>query len=81
MVQPDLFDNFIVREGKAARASGLFARCLVCQPDSMAGSREIVNFNTIDNRVVRAFSAFIVASLHYLKRQKRGRLRVKNDFV
>ncbi|AXV35150.1 hypothetical protein BFW41_14890 [Aeromonas hydrophila] len=31
--------------------------------------------------LLRVFSAFIVAFLHYLKRQKRGRLRVMNDFV
>lgn len=73
MVQPDLFDDYIVREGKAARASGFFARCLICQPDSMAGSRVVANFNTIDNHLAESIQCFhsrISALLEETKKRK-----------
>lgn len=39
MAQPALFSEYIRRVGKRARASGLFARMLLCQPTSTIGGR------------------------------------------
>lgn len=39
MVQPGLFKQYINRQGRHARASGFFARTLLCQPISTIGGR------------------------------------------
>jgi len=39
MVQPALFKEYVARQGLRARASGFFARTLLCQPSSTIGSR------------------------------------------
>ncbi|MGR1200654.1 YfjI family protein [Aeromonas hydrophila] len=39
MVQPGLFKEYITRQGRRARASGFFARTLLCQPTSTIGGR------------------------------------------
>lgn len=39
MVQPALFKEYVTRQGQRARASGFFARTLLCQPSSTIGSR------------------------------------------
>lgn len=47
MVQPGVFDDYKRRHGGCARASGLFARFLVTQPESTQGSRYV---NEVDSR-------------------------------
>lgn len=42
MVQPDIFEDFLKKQGAQARASGFFARCLISQPISTQGTRFIV---------------------------------------
>ncbi|PKQ77428.1 hypothetical protein CJP16_12390 [Aeromonas sobria] len=39
MVQPGLFKVYVNRQGRHARASGFFARTLLCQPTSTIGGR------------------------------------------
>ncbi|HIC8861683.1 TPA: YfjI family protein [Aeromonas hydrophila] len=39
MVQPGLFKEYVNRQGRRARASGFFARTLLCQPTSTIGGR------------------------------------------
>ncbi|HHQ4530560.1 TPA: YfjI family protein [Aeromonas hydrophila] len=39
MVQPGLFKEYVTRQGRRARASGFFARTLLCQPTSTIGGR------------------------------------------
>ncbi|WP_339012829.1 YfjI family protein [Aeromonas popoffii] len=39
MVQPALFKEYVNRQGRHARASGFFARMLLCQPTSTIGGR------------------------------------------
>ena len=39
MVQPGLFKQYVNRQGRHARASGFFARTLLCQPISTIGER------------------------------------------
>ncbi|HHQ4758153.1 TPA: YfjI family protein [Aeromonas hydrophila] len=39
MVQPGLFKEYVNRQGRRARASGFFARTLLCQPASTIGGR------------------------------------------
>ncbi|MDM5075285.1 YfjI family protein [Aeromonas media] len=39
MVQPGLFKEYVNRQGRHARASGFFARTLLCQPTSTIGAR------------------------------------------
>lgn len=39
MVQPGLFKEYVNRQGRHARASGFFARTLLCQPTSTIGGR------------------------------------------
>lgn len=39
MVQPGLFKEYVNRQGRHARASGFFARTLLCQPKSTIGGR------------------------------------------
>lgn len=41
MVQPDVFDNFLQRRGKAARDIGLLARMLIAYPQSTQGYRTL----------------------------------------
>lgn len=41
MVQGDLFDDYLKRRGREARASGLWSRFLVANPDSTQGTRFI----------------------------------------
>lgn len=43
LVQFALFDEFQKIKGNVARQSGLFARCLMCQPESTQGYRQINN--------------------------------------
>ncbi|AUQ26505.1 MULTISPECIES: YfjI family protein [Dickeya] len=43
MVQPDAFKGYIERKGDMAKAIGYFARCLVCQPGSTQGYRQITS--------------------------------------
>lgn len=38
-VQPELYAGYVERQGRAARASGFFARTLICQPQSTIGFR------------------------------------------
>ena len=51
MIQPKLFDEFLKRQGHQTRASGFFARTLLCQPRSTIGQR----FNR-DNEFSHSFS-------------------------
>ena len=39
MLQPELFDKFMDRKGGDLRELGLFARFLICRPESLAGQR------------------------------------------
>ncbi|HIE5821723.1 TPA: YfjI family protein [Pseudomonas aeruginosa] len=41
MVQGDVFDKYLLKSGDQARCSGLWARFLVCRPDSTQGQRFI----------------------------------------
>ena len=50
MIQPKLFEEFVKRQGHQARASGFFARTLLCQPRSTIGQR----FNR-DNALSHSF--------------------------
>ncbi len=43
MVQPKLFEAYMVKRGEHARASGFFARTLFCEPVSTIGSRTSFN--------------------------------------
>lgn len=43
MVQPKLFESYMAKKGEQARASGLFARTLFCEPFSTIGQRTSVN--------------------------------------
>lgn len=43
MVQPAVFQKYIERKGDIAKGIGFFARCLICQPDSKQGYRQITN--------------------------------------
>lgn len=43
MVQPEVFQKYIERKGDIAKGIGFFARCLICQPDSKQGYRQITN--------------------------------------
>lgn len=43
MVQPEIFEGFIDRKGDIAKGIGFFARCLICQPSSTQGFRQITN--------------------------------------
>ncbi|XKF14690.1 DUF3987 domain-containing protein [Halomonas sp. BLK-85] len=38
-VQPEVFEDFLEKKGKALSASGFFARCFITWPDSLIGSR------------------------------------------
>jgi hypothetical protein len=39
MLQPELFDKFMDKKGGDLRVLGLFARFLICRPESLAGQR------------------------------------------
>lgn len=43
MVQPDVFKGYIDRKGDMAKGIGFFARCLMCQPASTQGNRQIAS--------------------------------------
>jgi hypothetical protein len=43
MVQPDVFKSYINRKGDMAKGIGFFARCLMCQPCSTQGNRQITS--------------------------------------
>lgn len=43
MVQPDIFKAYIKRKGDIAKGIGFFARCLICQPSSTQGYRQIIS--------------------------------------
>lgn len=43
MVQPAVFKRYIERKGEMAKGIGFFARCMICQPDSRQGSRQITS--------------------------------------
>ena len=43
MVQPDIFKGYIKRKGDMAKGIGFFARCLMCQPGSTQGNRQITS--------------------------------------
>lgn len=43
MVQPDVFKSYINRKGDMAKGIGFFARCLMCQPCSTQGNRQIAS--------------------------------------
>ena len=43
MVQPDIFKGYIKRKGDMAKGIGFFARCLICQPGSTQGNRQITS--------------------------------------
>ncbi|TBM09568.1 DUF3987 domain-containing protein [Hafnia paralvei] len=43
MVQPDVFKGYIDRKGDMAKGIGFFARCLICQPASTQGNRQIAS--------------------------------------
>ncbi|HHH0459108.1 TPA: YfjI family protein [Yersinia enterocolitica] len=43
MVQPDVFKGYVERKGDMAKGIGFFARCLICQPWSKQGYRQITN--------------------------------------
>lgn len=41
MLQPVIFKAYLERKGDMAKGVGFFARCLICQPDSTQGYRQI----------------------------------------
>ena len=43
MVQPNIFKGYIKRKGDMAKGIGFFARCLICQPGSTQGNRQITS--------------------------------------
>ncbi|WP_448684462.1 YfjI family protein, partial [Enterobacter cloacae] len=44
MIQPDVFKKgYLERKGDAAKGIGFFARCLICQPGSTQGNRQITS--------------------------------------
>ncbi|EKN4007419.1 DUF3987 domain-containing protein [Yersinia pseudotuberculosis] len=43
MVQPDVFKRYQERKGDIAKGIGFFARCLMCQPSSTQGCRQITS--------------------------------------
>lgn len=43
MIQPTVFHKYIERKGDMAKGIGFFARCLICQPDSRQGFRQITS--------------------------------------
>ncbi|MEI7345788.1 MULTISPECIES: YfjI family protein [Dickeya] len=43
MIQPDVFKAYIDRKGDMAKGIGFFARCLMCQPSSTQGYRQITS--------------------------------------
>ncbi|TQD15654.1 DUF3987 domain-containing protein [Enterobacter hormaechei] len=44
MIQPDVFKKgYLERKGDAAKGIGFFARCLICQPGSTQGYRQITS--------------------------------------
>ncbi len=44
MIQPDVFrKGYLERKGDAAKGIGFFARCLICQPGSTQGYRQITS--------------------------------------
>ncbi|AUU99612.1 hypothetical protein PUATCC27989T_05194 [Phytobacter ursingii] len=43
MVQPEVFRGYLERKGDMAKGIGFFARCLVCQPISTQGGRQITS--------------------------------------
>ncbi|MGM3190476.1 YfjI family protein [Dickeya dadantii subsp. dieffenbachiae] len=43
MIQPDVFKGYIERKGDMAKGIGFFARCLMCQPGSTQGYRQITS--------------------------------------
>ncbi|MEX0574256.1 DUF3987 domain-containing protein, partial [Enterobacter cloacae subsp. cloacae] len=44
MVQPDVFKKgYLERKGDTAKGIGFFARCLMCQPSSTQGYRQITS--------------------------------------
>lgn len=49
MVQPKLFEAYMAKKGEQARASGLFARMLICEPFSTIGSRTSLNEDILLN--------------------------------
>lgn len=43
MVQPEIFKGYLERKGDTAKGIGFFARCLICQPSSTQGYRQITS--------------------------------------
>ncbi|EOV1642469.1 TPA: YfjI family protein [Yersinia enterocolitica] len=43
MVQPDILKIYLARKGDTAKGIGFFARCLICQPGSTQGYRQITS--------------------------------------
>lgn len=43
MVQPNILKGYIKRKGDMAKGIGFFARCLICQPGSTQGNRQITS--------------------------------------
>ncbi|MCM8104454.1 YfjI family protein [Enterobacter hormaechei] len=43
MVQPNIFKGYIKRKGDMAKGIGFFALCLICQPGSTQGNRQITS--------------------------------------
>lgn len=67
LIPPNLWKEYIKRNGLMLRASGYFARCLVCQPDSIAGER----FNNVKRPMPYLF-LFHERVNHYLEKMKAG---------
>ncbi|MFT3755278.1 MAG: YfjI family protein [Pseudoxanthomonas sp.] len=65
-VQPDIFDEYRAKRGKAAKGSGLFARFLIARSKSLAGFREqtdgnakLVHLPTFHSRVASLIRQYV----------------------
>lgn len=63
MVQGQLFERFLDRQGEQARESGFFARCLLCEPSSTQGSR-FMTAELPENDVGARFHAAYLSNFH-----------------
>lgn len=81
MVQPEIFKDFLKKQGIQARSSGFFARCLISQPTSTQGTRFIVEDSSTSctdksTEIINSFSTRVSEFLQFgLNRRLDGKAR------
>lgn len=76
MVQPEVHDSYLQRVGDESRGSGMWARFLVTEPDSMIGTR-YSNYRNISWSYIERFARRLTTFLEVTKKIVKGDERRK----